>query len=371
MYEQVRDILENQKRQAPEEELSLKFMPHVVRGIATKNWGETNEFLKIKRMLRHAEGRDKYKALLDETAASGGRYLIPETWASSIIPLLYPFDEFFSLPIGRMNPSGGLISLPKITGGAVAYAIGAAEALTVSNITAGKETLSPLEFGCLSPVDNRVIRRADASIQQVIQTDMTKAMSKFLVQQMLTGDGTTGNMLGLQGQTGIQEVSMGTHGAKLNAATNLDNLMRLPRAIEMANGEFQGWLMNQRSKWDLREVKNAAGNYVMTVPDNAGNPPLLLGYPYKISNHISNVQVQGSSSDCTSIYGGQWSEIISYIWTDVQFMASQEGTFVITGTTYSAVQLDMTLFRMIMEANVFFRQPTTIGRVKGIRPNTA
>jgi HK97 family phage major capsid protein len=371
MYEQVRETLENTKAQANTPQFSSKDIPALVRGLAFKNWGDKGEYMGIQRMLRHAEGSDKYKALIDETASSGGRYLIPETWATEVIPLIYPKEEFFSLPVGRKNPSGGMISLPRITGGAVAYMVAAAEAITTSNVTAGKDTLSPLEVAVLSPVDNRVVRRADSSIQQVVQQDMTKAVAKKLVSQYLDGDGSAGNMTGLEHQTGIQEVSMGTHGAKFTAAANIDNLMRLPRAIEGADGVFEQWLMNTRSKWDLREVKDGQGKYLLTVPDNSGDPPLLIGYPYKISNNISNVQTQGSSNDCTSIYGGMWSEVITYIWTDIQFEASREGTYVIAGTTYSAFQMDMTLFRMVMEANIHFRNPVTIGRIKGIRPNTA
>jgi HK97 family phage major capsid protein len=372
MYDSVREVLEAKRNLAPDTTTTYgtNMIPHVVRGLSHGDWGGKGEYKSLRSQLRYSEGAERYKTLIDETGSSGGHYLIPETWSNELIPLLYAKEELFQLPLGRKTVQGGTVNLPKITGGATAYMVAAATAITESAITAGKDTLAPMQMGILSAVDNRLVRGADPSIEQTVKQDMMSVASAKLVTQILAGTGA-GNFTGLETTSGIQEVSMGDNGAKFTAATNIDNLMRLPRLIEMAHGTFEGWLMNSRSKWDLRETKDAVGNYILTTPNNAGDPPLLIGYPYKISNNISNTQTQGNKSDCTSIYGGQWSEVIVYVWADIAFMASKEGTYVTSGTTYSAVQLDMTLFRMIMEANCYFRQPTTIGRIKGVRANTA
>jgi len=375
IHSSLQEVME-QKRAATAAEKSqlpgLEAIPALIRGMAHGDWGREREYKSLLKHMRYAgDGPDRGKAILaDELSTTYGSYLIPETWSNQMIPMIYNATIFNKLPTVKYQPTGGTVRFPKMSSGATAYMVGSTTAITTSAPIFTQANMEPHKIGVLCPVDNQLVRRADPMVEQILREDMMKVAGLKLEDQFLTGTGGDPNIDGLDIQSGIQNILMASpDGAKFTASNNIDKLMQLPRYVEAAGGIFEAWIMAARTKWDLREVKDTTGHYLLTLATNAGDPPLLLGYPYHITNAISTAQTVGAKSDCSTIYGGQWSNVVTAIWTGMEIVASKEGSYAVSGTTYSCLQEDTCAFRLILEADVLYRQPTTIGKIRGIRPN--
>ena len=342
-----------------------------LKGLRFGEWDRDFERKALRRAIPHLGGYQEGKALIDETGSSGGAYLIPDEFSNEWIDLLRSKLAFGQLPIRRISTAAETLRIPKMTTGSTAYMVGSGDAITVSNEVFTQVTMTAHKMGILVPIANELVRRSDPAVMTLVREDMVKQAAEKLESQFIEGDGLTDNMAGIYKTSGLGSVSMGTDGAKFSSATNIDNLMRAVRAVEMANGMMEAWLMNSRTKWDLREVKTSTGDYIMTQVNNAGDPPQMLGYPYYISNKISNTETQGQSTDCSYILCGQFSTVVVADWLQVAVDVSNVATYVSGGTTYSAFQNDLTLLRLLSSHDILVRQPAALCKIIGIRPNTA
>jgi len=227
MYESVQEILAQKRVTAPvgNDTPGLEMIPQMVRGLSHGDWGYKGEHKNLQGMLRYAgDGPDRKKSLKDETATSGGAYLIPDEWSKQLKPSLTDALVFGKLPVITYNPSDGTVKFPKMSGGATAYIVGAVAALTESDPAFTQASMTPKKIGVLCPVDNALVRRADPMVEQILKNDMITVAGLAAEDQYIAGSGATNYLTGLENTASIQEVSMGTNGAKFSAADGFTSL---------------------------------------------------------------------------------------------------------------------------------------------------
>lgn len=359
-----------EKRQHFGTETPEKFdVAKAIKGLAGYGWDRDYERKNL--FFRDPNTNLRGKALIDETGSSGGHYLIPDEFSTELIPLLYNAMVFGSLPVRRFNPSGGTVRFPKMSGGATGYVVGAYSSITASNPSLTQATMTPHKIGALVPIDNALIRRSDPAVEDMVRQDLIKAAGLKGEYEMLYGSGISPYLTGIFNAS-ISSKSMGTDGGKFSASNNIDNLMYVIREVEMQNAIFEAWVFNSRTKWDLRTVKATDGNYILTIANNAGDPPQLLGFPYYTTNQIPNTITQGAKSDTTFLLGGQWSDIVMAVWTGMEIGTTREGSYVDgSGNTISCLQYDITILNIIYELDILLRHPLGMCKLIGIRANDA
>ena len=337
-------------------------LPLAVRGLSHGNWqGAELE----KKLLFKRYGMET-KALIDETGSSGGAYLIPDEFSSDYIKIAYDAMVFSQMPVRKITTAAETLRIPNMTSGATAYMVGSGEAITVSNPVFGQKTMTAHKIGAFVPIANELVRRSDPSVMNIVNEDLMKAIGLKAELEFIQGDGT--DMTGVLNTSNIGSVSMGTDGAAFTDANALDNLMAVIRNVEMSNGTMQGWLMNSRTKWDIRVMKDTMYNYILTLANNVGDPALLLSYPYWITNQIPNNIAQGESgANCSYILAGQWSELVIATWLEMSLTASATSSYVVSGTTYSCQQTDETAVSMIASYDVLARTPAYFCKLIGIK----
>jgi len=176
----------------------------------------------------------------------------------------------------------------------------------------------------------------------------------------------------LAGSVNSMDMHASNHYGKFTDTNNINKLMDLISMIECDDAKMEGWIFNSRTKWNMRQVQMAAtGEYILTVPSNAGDPPLLLGYPYGVTNQIPNTLTVNGKTDCTDIFAGMWSDMLIAVWEDVIMSMDPSATYVSGGTTYSCRQYDQVLFTLIYEINCRYRHDKAFGYIEGIRDNNA
>jgi len=344
-------------------------LPLAVRGLAHGNWtGAELEQRNLFTKQFRADGGFERKAILDETGSSGGAYLIPDEFSSDYVKIAYDAMVFSQMPVRRMSTAAETLRIPSMTSGATAYMVGSGDAITVSTPVFGQSTMTAHKVGAFVPIANELVRRSDPSVMNIVNEDLLKAIGLKAESQFIEGDGSSDNMTGILNTSNIGSVSMGTDGAAFSDADALDNLMAMIRNIEMSNGKMQGFLMNSRTKWDLRAQKTSVYDYILTLPNNVGDPALLLSYPYWVTNQIPNDIEQGESGAvCSYILAGQWDELVIATWLEMSLTASATSAYVVSGTTYSCQQTDETAVSMIASYDILARTPAYFCKLIGIK----
>lgn len=315
------------------------------------------------------------RSLIDDTV-SGGSYLLPPTWANDFISLLTAQEVFPKLGVRQYSGLSGDLKMPRQLTGCSASMAGYTEAegreVNASGLTMEQMTLEPHKMVVICPIGNELILRSLPTAQQIVQTDMVKAIKLLSEYQYLLGSGSTVNIQGIKNISNVASVSMGTDGGKLTTATNWDNLVSMIDEVENNNGTFEAYVFNARVRSNIRLIKNTLNEYIMTPGTNAGAPPALFGYPYFICNQIPWTITQGAKNDTTMAFGGMWSEAMVANWNTMTIAISNEASYLNSvGTLVSAFSRDETVIRITLERDFNLRAPNTMCKLVGIRDRNA
>jgi len=349
-------------------------LPNIIRALAYGTRNNPEDQWLCENIYRHedmkAGGKEKRIGLLDDTG-TGGHYMIPDM-APQYIEALSNALVFNLLPVQKMFPTGD-VPFNTMSTEPTAYCFASGSAITISTPAFSRDTWTPIRIGVGCPVDGAVVRRGDNAVN-LIQDKMLEKVALLAEYEMLLGDGTTGHMTGLDhlgGNVNALNMDASAGYGKFTDNNNMNRLMDLIGAIEADNGRMEGWIFNSRTKWNMRAIQTDNGDYMLTLPNNAGDPPLLLSFPYAVTNQIPNTRTVSGKSDCSIIFAGKWSDMVIGIWQDVIVSADPSASYVNGGTTYSCRQLDQVLYTNIYEANCYFRHDKNFGYIDGIRDNAA
>lgn len=341
-----------------------------LKGIAGFGWDK--DFNKDLITKMNPKTKMSVKAILDESTGSYGHYLIPDEFSADYVQLLYKNLVFDRLPVRRMMPSGGDTLIPILSSGSTAYWVASGAALTESTPVFGQLELNPHKIGAFVPVAGELIRRSDPEVISIVREDMISQVASEVEKQIINGTGTTMPYGILDSHwSSINSVSMGTDGGKFSANDNLNRLFDIIEDVEEDNGKGTHWLLNTRTKHDLRRLIDGNDNYIITVNNNEGDPPMLLGYPYYTTENILNTYTQGGKSDTSQMIFGDFSKMAIAVWTEVTIDASNQASYVTSGTTYSCFQRDEVAIRLFMEVDSALRNQAAFGKIVGIRTTDA
>lgn len=320
-----------------------------LRGLAFGNW-QGAEF--------------EQKVLLATGSPSAGGYLIPPEYAEGVLEFVRARTVFNRLNVTRFTAQSAPFRILKQSGGATAYMIGENADITKSSPSFDQLEINPRKAAALVAISNDLIRRADPAVEQIVRRDIGQALATLLDKQMLDGDGTGNNLLGVFNTPGVNTLSLGANGGTPSVDTLYDALYE----VEKYNGQITAWVFHPRTKNTLRKLKNAEGTYLLQPPVSASEPPTLLGLPYYETTAIPINLTVGTSTDCSYILAGDWREAVVVEWLGLQLDASREASYVEGGTLVSAFSRDLTVVRAIQEIGFALRRPEWFVKVVGVRP---
>lgn len=303
------------------------------------------------------------KTLLESVNTAGG-YLVPPEYAAGLVELIRSATVINRLGVTRVNPQGNPFLINKQTGGAQAYWVAEASDVQASSLSFDQVSMTPHKAAALVPISNDLIRRADPAVEQIVRTDISRALAGFLDRQMLDGDGNGQNLRGVLNTPGVNEVTLGENGGQPTIDTLYDALYE----VEKNDGQVTAWVFHPRTKHTLRKIKDQNGQYILQPPVSASEPPSLLGLPYYETTAIPINLTVGTSNDCSYILAGDWREFLVAEWLGLEMVASREAAFVSGGQLVSAFSRDLTVVRAIQEVDCLVRRPQWFVKVVGVRP---
>ena len=280
---------------------------------------------------------EKQIKAMSVTSPTDGGYLVPEVYASEIIPLLRDKAIVLKLGASTLPMDRGNLNLPKMTSGVSASYVGELRKAKASKAKFGNVRLSSKKLMCKVIISNDLIRSNAYGADQTILNDATTAMALAMDRAAFLGKGTEFEPMGL--------FNMDIPTVELNAAPNEGTTGKLLAKLLQNNADTSklGWAINGFA-WEAfyNVVQAASGLYLYRDQMDAGK---LNGHEFAVSNQIP---VSAASGRPTDIVLGNWSEFMIGRQGSMESEMFREGTITDeNGETVSAVDQDCTILRII------------------------
>lgn len=178
------------------------------------------------------------------------------------------------------------------------------QALTETNPTTAKVSLSPKRFGGYVEYSKQALIQSALAIEPMLRDDLLTGALLDIQDQWLNGSGSGANMRGIRNTSGIGSVVGGTNGA----APAWSHFVDLESACANVNAEpdqFSGYLINTKTRGKAKQTQKATN--LPFIWDNGEQP--LNGYRAFVSNVVPSNLTKGTSTTiCSSIiFGSDWS----------------------------------------------------------------
>ena len=272
------------------------------------------------------------------TAPTDGGYLVPEVYASEIIPLLRDKAIILRLGATELPMDRGNINIPKMTSGVSASYVGELHKAKASKAKFGNVRMSSKKLMCKVLISNDLIRSNAYGADQLILNDATTAMALAMDRAAFLGKGTEFEPTGLFNMAGIPTIGLDAAPDETTTGKMLATLLQ-----NNADTSKLGWAFNGFA-WEAfyNVVQAASGLYLYREQMDSGK---LNGHEFAVSNQLPN----GSGSNRpTNVVLGNFSEFMIGRQGSMESEMFREGTVTDEdGNTISAVDQDCTILRII------------------------
>lgn len=287
------------------------------------------------------------KAALSEGTDSAGGFSIPTTVLPQFIDRLRSKTQFIQAGAKTVILDDMRTRIMRIATDPAPTWRAENSAVTESDPTFDAVDLVPKSLAVLVKVSVELLQdsvNAAAALEQAL----IGALSVELDRAALFGTGTL-QPLGLYNQSGINTVSMGTNGA---TPTNYDPLIDALYETELDNAEAPtAAIWHPRTARTFRKLKDTTNQPLQSLP-------AISDLPLLASTSVPVTQVQGTSSDCSTILMGDFTRALLGIRQELRIQVLNE-------TYMGNLQVG---FLAHLRADVAFERADAFCRITGVRP---
>lgn len=366
-------------------------------GFKSENWGAKGidagfEF----EVMKEARAKATTQGQVYGIDTQGG-FFVPDQVIPDVIQAIYRRSVLIDMAgDGQTRVSvldglvGSPVKIPKFQGGTLAFWIGEQDAFIESMAKVGNVTMAPKKLGVLTRITDEMMRWGSFGFENLLRTDMTRALTAEIDRVILFGKGTDNqpkgvfNMDAYAGGTaneagGVQffDAVTNTVITDVDAQTwvlaegTFDTLDEMKGALEdldiVVNDSF-AYLSNPRFWRRLRQLK------VDNFATQTDNQPYLLGSPmlrdetirgiigdFDRSTMIPSNNVAGQSlnrgtlgavAKGTDLLGANWSEILFGRWSGIE-ISNDDGK----GVGFAS---DETFFKLRLYCDVGHRHDVSV-----------
>jgi HK97 family phage major capsid protein len=311
----------------PAERLSFD---RYLRGLVTGDW----------------TGAEHERALSEGTLTAGG-HLVPTPLSSRVIDLARNATRVFQAGAITVPMTAQTLKLARLTGEGTPAWKAENAAITAADMTFDAVTFTARTLVRLVTLSVELFEDADPSSEDVIARSFAAQVALELDRVALRGTGTAPEPRGVLNQSGVTTT---THGANGAAIANYDFWLDAKGVVMGNNFEPNAHIQAPRSSVSLSKLKEATTNAYLTPP--ASLLPMLATKQIPINLTV------GTSTDCSEVYTGDWSQLMVGIRTDFQLLFLRE-RFVADNLQYA--------FLAYLRADVQLAQPTAFVVDTGVR----
>lgn len=210
----------------------------------------------------------------------------------------------------------GNVAIPKKTTASTSYWVGENSAPTEGAMVFGQVTLSPKTLAAYVDFSRRLAIQSSVDVENMVRDDLATGIAVALDEAGLGGAKTNGPT-GVRGTSGIGSAAIGTNGG----APTWASIVSLEREVEVDNALVGSlaYITNAKVRAKLkqtpRQSSGVEGNFLLS--DSAKE---LNGYAFLTTNAIPSNLTKGSSSDCSAMLFGNWSDLLIGQWSGIDLL---------------------------------------------------
>jgi len=280
------------------------------------------------------------KAMNASDAAEGGILVRPEL-SNNVIPYLQNAETFFN-DIPTYPMTSGAMTIPKELSGATVSMNGELDVAAESQIAMDDIKLNSKRIDVVFGVSNQLLRsNTNVNILSWLEKTMRRSLIPKLEQQMLTGDGTANQFLGMYNITTGKFNSGGTTPELIGV-----DLGKLEEWVEGGNiAPSKGtYVMSTRSKNYLKNLSNDLG--IFSSYANDVREGKLNGHKLYATNTVLNTY----NTDKSRVYFFDAASMVKGVARNFAFEVVPFGTYKNTaGQTVYGLQQDLTVLKLSFE----------------------
>lgn len=312
---------------------------------------------------------------LSTSVGTAGGFLVPDVMSTEIIELLRPESVVMALGPNIIPMPNGNFSMGRQTGGALASYVGETAVIPASQQKFGKMQLSAKKLAALVPLSNDMIRFPSVAIDTVVRNDMVAAIAQRADLAFLRGTGgqySPRGFLSLAADPALAGGNVVVATPTVTLQTVTTDLGNVELALANANVKMRkpGWVMSQRSRNFLYNLRDGLGNQVFAKEMSDG---MLRGKPFRATTQIPNnlAAVDGSANpttDGSEIYLADFAEVYVGEAHGLEIAVFDGGTYVDeNGVTVSGISTDETVMRAIVQHDINMRQQAAVAVLIKVR----
>jgi HK97 family phage major capsid protein len=280
------------------------------------------------------EVRNQVNKATGQFASSGvaGGFMVPTELADFVVPLAYAKMPIMALKPTVLRGLKGNLNIPRVTSRSTAYWVGEnAQPTAQSTNQFGMINLTPKRIAAYNRISNLLLLQAPSVAEKVIIDELSLMIALKLHSTLLYGTGTSYQPKGIL-TSGIQSsTAIGTNGGRFT----FDHLQKMVADIDnqdllLDSGNF-GFVCHPTIKQGLKRerIGNTSGTFAVS---NVGFPLFGLyqgmmddkavedrcGYPIKSTTQINTTNTKGTSSTCSDVLFGDFTQLIIAEWAGLQ-----------------------------------------------------
>lgn len=291
--------------------------------------------------------------------AGAGAAFTPTEFPNSFYDRLAATSVGLASGFSVITTTRDAVTIPRWTADTTAGWV--AEAGTISSTDANADTITatPRKLAGLQRVSNESMSDASPSLMERIGAGLVRSVALRADLGFFEGSGTAPEIRGLKNTAGIGAVSMGTNGA---APANLDPFADAIATVTEADAAASVIVMHPRTWRTLSKIKETSGSALpVLMADGApGEAPRrsIYGLPVLLSSQLAIAETQGTSTNASSAYVYDASEIVVVRRQDVTVEIDRSRLF----------NSDESEIRAITRMDMIVPHPAAVCRISGLLP---
>lgn len=205
--------------------------------------------------------------------------------------------------------SGGIVSIPKQTGGATLYWVAEDGDITESNQTFSDVNLTPKTAGALSSITRLMLVESSVDIERMVRDDLAKTLALGIDAAALNGTGASNQPTGIASTSGINDPSV--------SALAWSDVVKFETMVASDNADL-GKLAyitspKVRGHWKVTDKASGAAQFIWQ-----GGPNPVNEHPCYISNQVSDIK--GAGTNESQVFYGNWADLIIAMWSGIDIL---------------------------------------------------
>ncbi len=288
-----------------------------------------------------------YRAPYDtQTPAAAGNLISTDLLSDRFIEQLYNESAFLSMGVTYLRDLQGNVEIPRESTFTKGYWIGEGMPITEDEGTFDKINLSPKKLACLTKMTYEMVNQSSIDIENYARARLIRGLALELDRTIGFGSGIGEEPLGIVSHPEVLSIVLGANGGALTWSALVDLIAQVDQANAMKGGNF-GYVVNAKTKAKLMKTLDdpttGAGSWIWqnTSPTEGS----IAGYRVRCSNQIPNNLSKGTANNLTSIFFGDFSNVLLGIWSGLDVMVdpySESSNAIVKVIAKQLVDLELT-----------------------------